>query len=112
MEIVFFDFLVCNIVIMIVIWYLEGSLRFKFVWELFVELKLVKMLDFKVESIVKLKELLEDLLMKDMVLGLIKGLEWKVNFDFESVWRWIKEFEDVIKEFRNWEKIIWELENE
>ena len=112
MEIAFSDLSVCNIAIMTAIRYLEGSLRLKLVWEPPVELKPAKMSDLKAESTVKLKELLEDLLMRDMALGLTKGLERKVNLDLESVWRRIKELEDVIKEPRNREKTIWEPENE
>ena len=111
MEIAFSGFSVCNIAIMTAIRYLEVSLTLKLEWEPPVELKPAKMSDLKAESTFKLKELLEDLLMRDIALGLTKGLKQKVNFDLESVSRRIKELEDTIRGLRNREKTIWEPEN-
>ena len=98
MEIAFSDLSVCNIAIMTAIRYLEGSLSLKLEWEPPVELKPAKMSDLKAEPTVKLKELLEDLLKRDMALGLIEELKQRVNLKLECVLRKIKERETVTKE--------------
>ena len=115
MEIAFSDFSVCNIAIMTAIRYLEGSLSLKLEWEPPVELKPAKMSDLKAEPTVKLKELLEDLLKRDMALGLIEELKQRVNLKLECVLRRIKELETVTKEHgiesSTREKTICEWEN-
>ena len=98
MEKAFSDFSVCNIAIMTAIRYLEGSLGLKLEWEPPVELKPAKMSDLKAERTVKLEELLEDLLKRDMALGLIEELKQRVNLKLECVLRGIKELENVTKE--------------
>ena len=112
MEIAFSGFSVCNIAIITAIRYLAGRLTLQLEREPPVELKPANMSDLKVESTVKLEELLEDLLMRDMALGLTEELKQRVNLDLESVSRRIKELDDVIKELRNREKTIWNPENE
>ena len=98
MEKTFSDFSVCNIAIMTAIRYLEGGLGLKLEWEPPVELKPAKMSDLKAERTVKLEELLEDLLKRDMALGLIEELKQRVNLKLECVLRRIKECETVTKE--------------
>ena len=91
-------FSVCNIAIMTAIRYLEGGLGLKLEWEPPVELKPEKMSDLKAERTVKLEELLEDLLKRDMALGLIEELKQRVNLKLECVLRRIKELKNVTKE--------------
>ena len=98
MEKTFSDFSVCNIAIMTAIRYLEGIMNLKLEWEPPVELKPAKMSDLKAEPTVKLEELLEDLLKRDMALGLIEELKQRVNLKLECVLRRIKECETVTKE--------------
>ena len=98
MEIAFSDFSVCNIAIMTAIRYLEGSLSLKLEWEPPVDLKPAKMSDLKAERTVKLEELLEDLLKREMALGLIEEQKQRVNLKLECVLRRIKELENVTKE--------------
>ena len=98
MEKTFSDFSVCNIAIMTAIRYLEGGLGLKLEWEPPVELKPANMSDLKAERTVKLEELLEDLLKRDMALGLIEELKQRVNLKLECVLRRIKECETVTKE--------------
>ena len=97
MEKAFSDFSVCNIAIMTAIRYLEGSLSLKLEWEPPVELKPAKMSDLKAERTVKLEELLEDLLKRDIALGLIEELKQRVNLKLECVLRRIKELEKKTK---------------
>ena len=100
MEKAFSDFSVCNIAIMTAIRYLEGGLGLKLEWEPPVELKPAKMSDLKAERTVKLEELLEDLLKRDMALGLIEELKQRVNLKLECVLRRIKELENVTNEHK------------
>ena len=114
MEIAFSDFSVCNIAIVTAIRYLEGSMNLKLEWEPPVELKPAKMSDLKPEPTVKLEELLEDLLMRDITLGLTEELKRRVNLNLESILRRIKELENVTKEHEigSLVKTKCELENE
>ena len=110
MEIAFSDFSVCNIAIVTAMRYLEGIAYLKLEWEPPVKLKP----DPKAESTAKLEELLEDLLMRDIALGLIEELKRTVNLKLESVLRRIKELENVTKEHEIMSLVITEfnLENE
>ena len=114
MEIASSDFSVCNIAIVTAIRYLEGIMNLKLEWEPPVELKPAKMSDLKPEPTVKLEELLEDLLMRDMALGLTEELKRRVNLNLESILRRIKELENVTKEheIESLVKTKCELENE
>ena len=94
MEIAFSDFSVCNIAIVTAMRYLEGITNLTLEWEPPVKLKP----DDKAESTAKLKELLEDLLMRDMALGLIEELKRTMNLKLEIILRRIKERENVTKE--------------
>ena len=84
MEIAFSDFSVCNIAIVTAIRYLEGIMNLKLEWEPPVELKPAKMSDLKPEPTVKLEELLEDLLMRDIALRLTEELKRRVNLNLET----------------------------
>ena len=110
MEIAFSDFSVCNIAIVTAMRYLEGIAYLKLEWEPPVKLKP----DPKAESTAKLEELLEDLLMRDIALGLIEELKRTVNLKLESILRRIKELENVTKEHEIMSLVITEfnLENE
>ena len=114
MEIAFSDFSVCNIAIVTAIRYLEGIMNLKLEWEPPVELKPAKMSDLKPEPTVKLEELLEDLLMRDIALRLTEELKRRVNLNLESVLREIKELENMTKEheIESLVKTKCELENE
>ena len=89
-------------------------MNLKLEWEPPVELKPAKMSDLKPEPTVKLEELLEDLLMRDITLGLTEELKQKVNLNLESILRRIKELENVTKEhgIESLVKTKCELENE
>ena len=110
MEIALSDFSVCNIAIVTAMRYLEGIAYPKLEWEPPVKLKP----DPKAESTAKLEELLEDLLMRDIALGLIEELKRTVNLKLESILRRIKELENVTKEHEIMSLVITEfnLENE
>ena len=114
MEIAFSDFSVCNIAIVTAIRYLEGSMSLKLERVPPIELKPAKMSDLKAESTVKLEEILEDLLMREMALWFTVEQKRRVNLDLESVLRQIKELEDVTKAHgkESLVKIVCELENE
>ena len=94
--------------------YLEGIMNLKLEWEPPVELKPAKMSDLKPEPTVKLEELLEDLLMRDIALRLTEELKRRVNLNLESVLREIKELENGTKEheIESLVKTKCELENE
>ena len=114
MEIAFSDFSVCNIAIVTAIRYLEESMNLKLERVPPIELKPAKMSDLKAESTVKLEEILEDLLMREMALWFTVEQKRRVNLDLESVLRRIKELEDVTKAHgkESLVKIVCELENE
>ena len=76
---------ICNIAVLTAIRYLEGELGLTFELERHVESKLAKKSDHKVERTVKLTELLEHVLERDLVLGMKKELNRRLVPELESV---------------------------
>ncbi|XP_022798969.1 uncharacterized protein LOC111337017 isoform X1 [Stylophora pistillata] len=100
MEIACSDFSVCNIAIITAIRYLEGRLSLILQREPPMDLKPAQIPRLKDDRTDKVEDLLEDLLERDMVLGLTEELKWKVNLSIESVLRRMKEFENVTVEHK------------
>ncbi|XP_022777609.1 trichohyalin-like, partial [Stylophora pistillata] len=93
MEIACSNFSVCNIAIITAIRYLEVSLGHRLQWEPPIDLKPAVIPHLKAERTVKVEELLEDLLERNMVLRLTEELRRKVNVNLETVLKRFKELE-------------------
>ena len=76
---------ICNIAVLTAIRSLEGELGLTFELERHVESKLAKKSDHKVELTVKLTELLEQVLERDLVLGVKEELKRRLVLELESV---------------------------
>ncbi|PFX12187.1 hypothetical protein AWC38_SpisGene23893 [Stylophora pistillata] len=94
MEIACSDVSVCNIAIITAIRYLEGSLGHRLQREPPVDLKPAVIPQLSAECTDRVEELLEDLLERDMDLGLAEELKRKVNVNLETVLKRIKELEE------------------
>ena len=76
---------ICNIAVLTAIRYLEVELGLTFEFERHVESKLAMKSDNKVERTVKLTELLEHVLERDLVLGVKEELKRRLVLELESV---------------------------
>ena len=76
---------ICNIAVLTTIRYLEGGLGLTLEFEQHVESKLAKKSDHHVEHTVKLTELLEHVLERDLVLGVKEELKRRLVLELESV---------------------------
>ncbi|XP_022802705.1 uncharacterized protein LOC111340175 [Stylophora pistillata] len=94
MEIACSNFSICNIAIITAIRYLEDGLSLKLRWEPPEELKPAKIPHLTAERTVKVEELLENLLERDMVLGLTEELKRRVNHNLESELKRLKKEEE------------------
>ena len=84
---------ICNIAVLTAIRYLEGELGLTLELERHVESKLAKKSDHQVERTVKLTELLEHVLERDLVLGMKKERKRRLVPELESVVKRRKELE-------------------